>query len=110
MAREMAAARQRRAEKTAVQLREARVQAIRAGARPGSPREEVEERARSFYPRLSSELLEEAVTQICGRSSAATENDSERAVEVAPSSTPRDSLVEPLSRPATEKQDEATGE
>jgi hypothetical protein len=66
LAREMAAARQRREEKTARQLREARAVAIRAGMRPGSTREAVEERARSFYPRLSAELLDEAVSMVCG--------------------------------------------
>ena len=66
LAREMAAARKRRAEKTARQLKEARIYAIRSGLRPGSSRQEVEERARSFYPRLTDDLLEEAVTLICG--------------------------------------------
>ncbi len=60
LASEMAAARLRREEKTARLLREARVRAIRASIRPGSTREEIEECARSFYPRLSPELLEEA--------------------------------------------------
>lgn len=67
LALEMAAARQRHAEKTASQLRAARVYAIRSGTRPGSTREEVEERARSFYPRLSPELLTEAVSLVCER-------------------------------------------
>ena len=61
----MAAARLRRAERTASQLRDARVHAIRSGMRPGSTREEVEERARSFYPRLRPDLLEEAISLIC---------------------------------------------
>ena len=61
----MAAARQRRAEQTAKLLRDARVQAIRGASRPGSTREEIEERARSFYPRLSPELLQEAVDLVC---------------------------------------------
>lgn len=65
-AHEMAAARQRREERTARQLREARAHAIRSGMRPGSTREAIEERARSFYPRLSTELLEEAVALVCG--------------------------------------------
>ena len=65
LAHEMAAARKRREEKTAMQLREARAQAIRAAVRPGSPRAEVEARARSFYPRLSAELLEEAISMVC---------------------------------------------
>lgn len=65
LAREMAAARKRREEKTAMQLREARAGALRAAVRPGSPRAEVEARARSFYPRLSEELLEEAVSMVC---------------------------------------------
>ena len=34
--------------------------------RPGSTRAEVEERARSFYPRLSEELLQEAVSIVSG--------------------------------------------
>lgn len=65
LAAEMAAARARRAEQTARSLREARVQAIRGAVRPGSTRAEVEERARSFYPRLSAELLEEVVDLVC---------------------------------------------
>lgn len=66
LAREMEAARKRREDKTARLLREARAQALRAAVRPGSSREEIEERARSFYPRLSPELLEEAVSLVCG--------------------------------------------
>ncbi|MDQ3389042.1 MAG: hypothetical protein M3483_06000 [Gemmatimonadota bacterium] len=65
LAAEMAAARKRREEQTARLLREARVQMIRAAVRPGSTREEIEERARSCYPRLSPELLEEAVSIVC---------------------------------------------
>lgn len=65
LASEMAAARQRRAEQTAKLLRDARVQAIRGASRPGSTREEIEERARSFYPRLSPELLQEAIDLVC---------------------------------------------
>jgi hypothetical protein len=61
----MAAARQRRDEKTARLIRDARVQAIQASVRPGSSRAEIEERARSFYPRLRTELLEEAVSLVC---------------------------------------------
>lgn len=65
LAREMEAARARRTEKTARLLREARVQALRTGVRPGSTRAEIEERARSFYPKLSPELLEEAIDLAC---------------------------------------------
>jgi hypothetical protein len=65
LALEMAAARRRLAEKTASQLRDARVQTIRSGMRPGSTRREVEERARYFYPRLRPDLLEEAISLIC---------------------------------------------
>ncbi|MEX2572319.1 MAG: hypothetical protein WD737_13555 [Gemmatimonadota bacterium] len=68
LALEMAAARKRREEKTARQLKEARIYAIRSGLRPGSSRTEVEERARSFYPRLNEDLLNEAITFICGPS------------------------------------------
>ena len=64
LALEMAAARKRREEKTARQLREARAHAIRTGMPPGSSREDIEERARSFYPRLSQELLDEAVALV----------------------------------------------
>ena len=64
LAAEMAAARQRRDEKTARLLRESRVRAIQASVRPGSSREEIEECARSFYPRLRPELLEEAVSLV----------------------------------------------
>jgi hypothetical protein len=66
LASEMAAARERRARQTAGLLREARVQAIRGAVRPGSTRVEVEERARSFYPRLTEELLQEVVTIVSG--------------------------------------------
>lgn len=62
----MAAARKRREEKTARQLMEARVYAIRSGLRPGLARAEIEERARSLYPRLSEELLHAAVTTVSG--------------------------------------------
>ena len=65
LASEMAAARKRRDEKTARLLREARARAIQASVRPGSSRAEIEECARSFYPRLSPELLEEAVSLVC---------------------------------------------
>jgi hypothetical protein len=68
LALEMAAARRRREEKTILQLREARARAIRAGMRPGSTREEIEERARSFYPRLSAADLQEAVELVCSQS------------------------------------------
>lgn len=66
LAREMEAARQRRSEQTARLLREARVQTIRSGVRPGSTRAAIEERARSFYPKLSPELLNEAIDLACG--------------------------------------------
>jgi hypothetical protein len=55
LAAEMAAARQRRAEQTARALRDARVVAVRAAARPGATREDIEDLARSFYPRLNEE-------------------------------------------------------
>lgn len=62
----MAAARQRREEKTARLLRESRVRAIRASVRPGSSRAAIEECARSFFPRLREDLLEEAISLACG--------------------------------------------
>lgn len=65
LAAEMAAARKRREEQTAKLLRDARVQAIRGASRPGSTRAEIEERARSFYPRLSEDLLLEAIDLVC---------------------------------------------
>lgn len=68
LAAEMAAARQRRDARTAGLLREARARAIRASVRPGSSRIEIEECARSFYPRLSPELIEEAVELVCSPS------------------------------------------
>lgn len=61
LAAEMAAARKRRDENTARLLRESRVRAIQSSVRPGASRQEVEETARSFYPRLRPELLEEAI-------------------------------------------------
>lgn len=68
LAEEMAAARQRRTEKTSRLLREARAQALRAALRPGASRAEVEEKARSFYPRLNAELLAETVSMVCPES------------------------------------------
>lgn len=65
LASEMAAARKRRDEKTARLLRESRVRAIQSAVRPGSSRADVEECARSFYPRLRPELLEEAIDLVC---------------------------------------------
>jgi hypothetical protein len=64
LALEMQAARQRREEKTARQIREARAYAIRAAMPPGSARVDIEERARNFYPRLSPEMIEEAVSLV----------------------------------------------
>jgi hypothetical protein len=64
LAAEMAAARQRRMEQTARALREARVIAVRAAARPGATREEVEDMARSFYPRLNAEQIEEVTSLV----------------------------------------------
>ena len=84
LAREMAAARQRREEKTARLLREARAQAIRAAVRPGSSRTEIEEKARSFYPRLSAELLEEAITLACPEPRESREAREAREQVVAP--------------------------
>ena len=66
LASEMAAARKRRDEKTARLLRESRVRAIQASVRPGSSREDIEECARSFYPRLREDLLQEAITLVVG--------------------------------------------
>jgi hypothetical protein len=71
LAQEMAAARQRREEKTARQIREARAHAIRAAMPPGSTREDIELRARHFYPRLSDELLDEAVSLVYVQSRSA---------------------------------------
>ncbi|CAA9334897.1 MAG: hypothetical protein AVDCRST_MAG89-2327 [uncultured Gemmatimonadetes bacterium] len=65
LAAEMAAARKRRDDLTQRQLREARARAIRASVRPGSSRTEIEECARSFYPKLNPVLLEEAIELVC---------------------------------------------
>ena len=72
LAREMAAARQRRDANTARLIRESRVRAIQASVRPGSSRAEIEERARTFYPRLRPDLLEEAVSLVCAAARTAT--------------------------------------
>jgi hypothetical protein len=64
LAAEMAAARQRRAQQTAKALRDARVVAVRAAARPGATREDIEDLARSFYPRLSEEQRAEVTRQV----------------------------------------------
>jgi hypothetical protein len=61
---EMTAARKRVAEKTARAIRDARVVAVRAALPPGATREELEERARSFYPRLDDERIAEVATTI----------------------------------------------
>ena len=66
LAAEMAAARQRRMEQTARALRDARVLAVRAAARPGATREEVMDMARSFYPRLNDEQIEEVTSMVWG--------------------------------------------
>jgi hypothetical protein len=84
LASEMAAARERRARQTAGLLREARVQAIRGAVRPGSTRVEVEERARSFYPRLSEELLQEVVTIVSGEPPPEPEPISDEAADGEP--------------------------
>ncbi len=65
LAAEMAAARKRRTEQTARAIRDSRVLAVRSAARPGSTPEEIEELARSFYPRLSPELLDEVTSLVC---------------------------------------------
>jgi hypothetical protein len=75
LAAEMAAARQRRMEQTARALRDARVLAVRAAARPGATREEVEDMARSFYPRLNAEQIEEVTSMVW---------DSHRGFDAAP--------------------------
>lgn len=67
---ELAAARKRLADRTATQLRDSRVNAIRSAVRPGSPRLEVEEVAHRFYPRLRPELVEEAINIVCGTEDA----------------------------------------
>ena len=79
LASEMAAARARREEQTASLLREARVRAIRASVRPSSTRVEIEECARSFYPRLSPELLEEATNLVYESSRGSNEPAAEPA-------------------------------
>jgi hypothetical protein len=58
----MAAARQRRDDKTARLLREFRVRTIRASLPSGFSRAVVEECARSVYPRLPEHLLQEAIS------------------------------------------------
>lgn len=65
LAGEMAAARQRRDEKTARLLREFRVQTIQMSLPPGSSRAVVGECARSVFPRLPEHLLDEAITLVC---------------------------------------------
>jgi len=65
LASEMAAARKRLSERTARAIRDSRVLAIRVAVRPGSSRTEIEELARSFYPRLNADLLEEATNIVC---------------------------------------------
>ena len=62
LANEMSAARKRRQEATARAIRDARVLAVRAAVPPGASHTEIEERARSFYPRLSQELITEVAT------------------------------------------------
>lgn len=64
LATEMAAARQRRAQQTAQALRDARVVAVRAAARPGYSLEDIDDLARSFYPRLSEEQRAEVTREV----------------------------------------------
>jgi hypothetical protein len=63
LAREMAAARERREQRTEQALRESRALAVRVAVRPGSSRTEIEDVARSFYPRLDAERIRE-VTEL----------------------------------------------
>jgi hypothetical protein len=63
---EMAAARERRTEQTNRALREARIVAVRAAARPGATREDVELLARSLYRKLSAEQHEQLTTDAWG--------------------------------------------
>lgn len=76
LASEMAAARQRREEKTARLLREARIQTIRSALRPGATRTEVEEHARSVYPRLNPEVLDEIINTVCSQQRNSTPAES----------------------------------
>lgn len=64
LASEMAAARKRLTERTARAIRDSRVLAIRAAVRPGATQTEIEELARSFYPRLNADLLAEATNLV----------------------------------------------
>lgn len=61
LASEMAAARQRRDDKTARLVREFRVQTIRMSLPRDSSRAVVEECARGVYPHLPEHLLDEAI-------------------------------------------------
>jgi hypothetical protein len=81
LAQEMAAARQRHAEKTAKAIRDARVVAVRAVARPGSTPEEIEAVVRSFYPRLSQELVEEVTAHVAAGNGFAARAEAKAARE-----------------------------
>lgn len=62
LASEMSAARKRRQEATARAIRDARVLAVRSAVPPGASYTDIEERARSFYPRLAQELITEVAS------------------------------------------------
>jgi alkylhydroperoxidase/carboxymuconolactone decarboxylase family protein YurZ len=79
----MAAARKRLAEKTARAIQDARVLAIRAAMRPGATQEEIQELARSFYPRLDAELLAETTRIVWDRQTRRDSSSPPRAEEPA---------------------------
>lgn len=87
LASEMAAARKRLTERTARAIRDSRVLAIRAAVRPGATQTEIEELARSFYPRLNADLLAEATNLVFemqrGGSAAQTAAPAEKPAEAA---------------------------
>jgi hypothetical protein len=95
LASEMAAARKRLSERTAKAIRDSRVLAIRVAVRPGSSRTEIEELARSFYPRLSQELLDEATNIVCEMQRGHNSNSTAASASVAASDVvARDSVAD----------------
>jgi len=90
LVREMTAARKRREEQTARAIRDARVLAVRAAVPPGASQTDIEDRARSFYPRLSPELVTELAAIVANHqgtrfpAAADPELDAEIDEELAP--------------------------
>lgn len=94
LASEMAAARKRLTERTARAIRDSRVLAIRAAVRPGATQTEIEELARSFYPRLNADLLAEATNLVFEMQRGSPSQSAMRAAAEKPAEPPLEAPVE----------------